>query len=329
MDELLAKYMMGEATPAEMELVAQWRKEGEYNEKYFAHFQLIWKTAKNLQKESHLDVEDSWAEFRQLRVKAIPNPAVKFIHTEVKDNFINSYAQWLKMAAVWVSIISLVALWYTFTHTAEPGMLQLQSFNTVKTDTLPDGSVITLNKNSVLSYPEQFKGNTREIALLKGEAFFKIAHNHTKPFIVHLNDAVVKVVGTSFNIRHSKVDAEVIVETGIVEVISKKVTIRLQPKEKAEIDYQSGTITKGLSKDNFFNYYRTNEFVANQTPLWRIVEVLNAVYQVNILVPDPVLANRTLTTTLRLGALDPILDVIANTFNVRIVREPGKIIIKQ
>jgi transmembrane sensor len=327
MDELLAKYMMGEATAAEMEFVVQWAKQSEHNKKYFADFQLIWETAKTLKTESNLDAEASWTEFKQLR--EIKEDSLEE-NTRPQGGIVkplNSFTRWMKIAAVWISVVGIASFLYTFLN-GEPELLTLQSFNAVKTDTLSDGSVIILNKNSIITYPSKFTGKTREMKLVTGEAFFSIAHDHSKPFLVHLNDAVVKVVGTSFNIRNSKTKAEIIVETGIVEVIRKKVVIRLKPTEKVAIDYASGSVLKGVSKDNFYNYYRTEEFVANKTPLWRVIEVLNEVYEVNIQIPDKALANRTLTTTIKLGALDPILDLIANTFNVHIIHEPGQIIIK-
>ena len=96
---------------------------------------------------------------------------------------------------------------------------------------MPDGSVITVNKNSTLSYPSEFKGKTREVAL-NGEAFFKVTPNKEKPFIIHVNDVTVRVVGTSFNIRSEKGKTEVIVETGIVQVTKNKRTVSLLPKRK-------------------------------------------------------------------------------------------------
>ena len=328
MDELLVKYIIGEATPAEMDLVDRWIKESGHNEMYFNQFKLIWETSKTIDSRSTLDVDASWAEFKHLRGR----PAVSAENHSVSSGNVTktlySAAKLMRIAAIWIAVLGIVALLYTFMRPQEPRLLTLQSYDTVKSDTLSDGSVITLNKNSVLTYPDQFTGNTREVQLVNGEAFFSIAHNRSKPFLVHLNNAVVKVVGTSFNISNNKTAAEIIVETGVVEVISNKVIVRLKPAEKAAIDYKTGIVTRGATDDKFYNYYRTKEFVADQTPLWRVAEVLNAVYKVNIQIPDKALAGRKLSTTLRLGALDPILKIIADTFNVQIVHEPGKIIIK-
>ncbi|MFN3849702.1 MAG: FecR family protein [Spirosomataceae bacterium] len=84
---------------------------------------------------------------------------------------------------------------------------------------LSDGSSILLQKNSRLSYPKQFSGDKREV-YLDGEAFFEIAKNPQKPFMVYANEIVTKVIGTSFTIKapHGEKDIKVIVRTGKVSV---------------------------------------------------------------------------------------------------------------
>lgn len=319
MDELLAKYLLGEATNDEMQAIDEWVKTSEDNLKYFTHFKLIWETSELLKIESNLDADESWAEFKQLANKNQPSAGIRPLRRPVS---------WMKMAAIWLLVLGIAGILYTVIKPGKPNMLTLQTTDKVKTDTLADGSIITLNKHSVITYPEKFVGNNREISLNKGEAFFDIAHDPSKPFLIHINDAVVKVVGTSFNIKTSDSKTEVIVESGIVQVIRKKVIIRLTPKERADIDYGSVTIKKGLSTDQLYNYYRTDQLVADKTPLWRVVEVLNEAYNANIVIADKKLGLRPLTTTFNIGSLDRNLQIISETFNVHIVRKGNKIIIQ-
>ncbi|WP_413671159.1 DUF4974 domain-containing protein [Mucilaginibacter sp. Mucisp86] len=86
---------------------------------------------------------------------------------------------------------------------------------------------------------------------------------------------------------------------------------------------------KGSSQDELYNYYRTQKFVANKTPLWRLVDVLNEAYHANIVIDNKKLANRTITTTFKADSLDNILKTIADTFgDVKVIRKPHLIIIK-
>lgn len=83
---------------------------------------------------------------------------------------------------------------------------------TKSTIQLADGSKVWLNAESKIQYPPVFEGKTREV-YLNGEAFFEVAKNPQKPFIIHLANGTVRVVGTSFNIR--AYDNEKIVETSV------------------------------------------------------------------------------------------------------------------
>jgi len=66
--------------------------------------------------------------------------------------------------------------------------------------TLADGSIVTLKEGSRLNQKNNFNRNTREITL-EGEAFFEIAHNPNKPFIIHTGSVKTTVLGTSFSIK--------------------------------------------------------------------------------------------------------------------------------
>lgn len=84
---------------------------------------------------------------------------------------------------------------------------------------LPDGTLVTLNAGSVLSYPKQFEDTLREITLT-GEAFFDVVRNEKAPLIIHSNGITTRVLGTSFNIRAypENKEVQVAVVTGKVKV---------------------------------------------------------------------------------------------------------------
>jgi len=120
---------------------------------------------------------------------------------------------------------------------------------------LPDGSKIWLNADSKLRYPEVFKGHTREI-YLNGEAFFDVAKNPDHPFIIHLANGTVQVLGTSFNVR--AYDNEPVVETSVatgrIAFIPKYKTSRkrqdtvfLAPDHKASYTFASEELTTSVT----------------------------------------------------------------------------------
>ena len=83
--------------------------------------------------------------------------------------------------------------------------------------TLADGSTVTLNTNTILE--TDLRRHTREIYLRKGEAHFQVAHDRSRPFLVHAGDAVVRAVGTAFEVRvMTDQHVDVVVNEGRVEV---------------------------------------------------------------------------------------------------------------
>ncbi|MCY7422723.1 MAG: FecR domain-containing protein [Chitinophagaceae bacterium] len=109
---------------------------------------------------------------------------------------------------------------------------------------LSDGSKVWLNADSKIQYPPLFAGRTREI-YLDGEAFFEVAKNAQKPFIIHLSNGTVKVLGTSFNVRayNNEKVVETSVATGKVAFIpkynsnKKQDTIFITPNNKVQYHF--------------------------------------------------------------------------------------------
>jgi ferric-dicitrate binding protein FerR (iron transport regulator) len=102
--------------------------------------------------------------------------------------------------------------------------------------TLPDGSIVRLNAKSKVSYAEGFGKTTREV-FLTGEAYFEVTHNAAIPFIVHTDEADIKVLGTKFNVRNYSNEhrMEAALLTGSIELTlhtDTKHKILLKPSDK-------------------------------------------------------------------------------------------------
>ena len=232
----------------------------------------------------------------------------------------------MRVAAMLILIVGAGVIAYYGLREKPVQLLTAQAANVVRIDTLPDGSVITLNKNSSITYPEKFKENTRSVAL-RGEAFFNVTPNKMKPFVIQVNDVLIKVVGTSFNVRSEGGTTEVIVETGVVQVQRGNKAITLQPNEKTTVKPQDSLLIKTTETTHLYNYYQSNEFVCDNTPLWKLVAVLNKAYNANIVIGRDELRDLPLTTTFPNESLDQILQVISLTFNIKVEKTPTSIIL--
>jgi transmembrane sensor len=315
-DELLVKYLLGEAGTVERHEVEQWINASPVNKKYFDHFQLIWETSKQLVIPATVDADEAWQRFRQRTEK---KPAIV--------RRINARSTWLRAAAIAVVCLSILSLAYFLTDRLSTTAVTVVTTDTPKADTLPDGSLIVLNKNSSIRYHSKLKGAKRKVDL-KGEAFFTVTPDKQKPFEISVNDITVTVVGTSFNIKDIEGKTQVIVETGIVRVSKNNISVELRPGESIITESAKSVFEKEKTTDKLYQYYRSKEFVCDNTPLWKLVEVLNEAYNVNIIIERAELRSLPLTTTFYNESLEKILTVIAETFEITVERKGGQIILK-
>lgn len=314
-EDLLVKHLLGETNAQEDKYVQDWLEEAAENKKHFEQLKLIWNSSEKLIAETTLDENDAWERLQQ----RITNEEAS------KKKSIAFRPSYIRIAA---GLLLLIAVgWSYFTWNRSPEMLVLQSQDQVLTQTLPDGSVVTLNKNSSVQYPEEFKGNERHVQL-SGEAFFDVAADKAKPFIIAANQSRIKVVGTSFNVRSSAQRTEVIVATGVVEVSKNESSVVLNPNESAIVSADRNDPVKQRNEDQLYNYYRTKEFVCNGTPLYRLVDVLNQAYGKNIVIANRKLSNLPLTATFHDESLEKILLVIGETFNITVERDQDQIRLK-
>ena len=314
-DETLVSYLLGELPAEEATRVQAWLMEDEAHATYFNQFKTIWEKSLELAATSTVDENKAWNNFKERIQNAGQKPA------PVVPLFKRFYFRAISAAAILILAIGL--FWLN-----QPAPQQtLASGQTVINQKLADGSEITLNKQSSLQYPKTFKGKTRSVEL-KGEAFFNISPDKAKPFIIDVKDVQVTVVGTSFNVREDSSYVEVLVETGIVKVSQEGKEVTLQAGEKIKMPFAGAVAEKEKVSDKLHNYYRTKEFVCDDTPLWKLVQVLNEAYKTNIVFGKEELKDLRMNTTFYNESLDQVLEVIHLTFNITVRKENGKIILE-
>jgi len=307
--------MLNEASAEEKHEITQWLNNRDSNIAYYNELKKVWDTSRELASQSTVDENKAWEKFSGL----IRREEAKQVSRRIGFTRI-------KIAA---SVILLVGLGLTANLLFNRPVKEIvvQTLQNPITDTLPDGSVITINKGSSISYPSGFKEKSRSLTL-KGEAFFHITPDRKRPFIITVNDVQVMVVGTSFNVKNADGNTEVIVESGIVRVSKAGNMIDLRANEKLKVEANSTVFVKERVNDRLYNYYRTKEFVCDDTPLWRLVEVVNEAYHTHIAFGNTALKDLKLNTTFNNESLDQVLNVISLTFDIRINKEGDRIILQ-
>jgi transmembrane sensor len=173
-----------------------------------------WKELSNMSIEKDINVDKAW-ENVHARLK---EDGLESGNAPVRISFFRNNL--IRIAAVGLVLLSLgSAVFYLYNNDTFSKNISVVTGNDEKNReiALPDGSKIVLNRNSEFSYHENFGKRNRNVKL-SGEAFFEIAKDASKPFIIDAGNAKVRVVGTSFNVmtKNEKSAVEVFVTTGKV-----------------------------------------------------------------------------------------------------------------
>lgn len=203
--------------------------------------------------------------------------------------------QFLRIAAAIVFILGFAFIWNNYL--GNDFSVEVTASNEQTEVMLDDGTVVVLNENSQLKYPESFEGNKRTVELI-GEGYFDVAHNPQKPFIIKTPESSVKVLGTSFNVRAypGETFTEVEVETGKVEFKIKEASASVQLVAHEKGIYTHGEkLQKRAAQNLNAQAWRTGELKFKDLPLSEAVALIKRHFNVEIdLAPE--LANCSFTS---------------------------------
>lgn len=311
----ITKYINGEMSDSESDAFEQSVRDNPELGKIIQHNRKLTSAIDSAIKSQQFNEDNAYESIRH------------FINTGSKQSVvIRIFGPMKRYAAILIValLLGLAGYWAITTRSNPPdNFLTENTTSQCRVIHLPDGTNVTLNSNSHLTFPKEFNGKERKIEF-DGEAFFDVAHNPQKPFIIHTGNTEIKVVGTSFNVNayQSNPTVEVVVETGKVlfnSTLSAKTVVEnqvaLMPGEKGKFLKSKNTIEKTENKDHNFLSWKTHNFVFDKTPLSEFATTVGKAYQVNIQL-DKGLEDLKLTASFENRPLDFILDVVKLTFNL-------------
>lgn len=318
-DELIGKYLAGEATADEQRAVDAWVKADAANRKYFEDMQTIFDRASSIQQWQQFDTDAAW---NKVKDKLHTNGKV----VSIKHSGLSWY---MRIAA---SVLALVVVGYlVYRITDKPVVtMAVATEEQVLQDTLPDGSTTFLNKTSSIAYQYNPREKVRRVKLV-GEAYFDVKHEEEKPFIIETEEIVIEDIGTTFNVKAypESNTVEVFVETGEVAFYTNQNPgVRLVEGETGIYDKTSKTFSKYAEADTNVLAYKTRVFHFANADLGTIVESLNAVYEKKIRLSDDRLRSCRINVSFTGEPIETIADIIAETLNFKITTSEKEILLE-
>ena len=181
---------------------------------------------------------------------------------------------------------------------------------------LTDGTVVTLNADSKIHYPAQFSGKERQV-LLEGEAFFEVAKDSLRPFIVKTNGIDVRVLGTCFNLKaYPDEDQQTTLVKGSVRVSYNHQQVLLNPGEQVTCIDQELNVAKVDIKP--YVAWKDERFVFENEPLEGVLKKLERWYNIDVFIQNPALKDMRFTGNLpKYENIDKVLELLALTTRVK------------
>lgn len=314
--DLVTRYLANELSPQEASSVEAWVNASDDNREQFEELKKIWDTTAITRANRSINIDKEWDYLQR-----------KLGHKKTRTG-----QQGLKIlfriAALLVIAFGTVFITRNFISekTIRTGLAETQEVM------LPDGSKVTLNANSKLKYKRKFVQDKRLLSL-QGEAFFEVQKNPDVPFVISVNEAEIKVLGTSFNVRayRSMDNIEVTVKEGLVSLYEKQQEqkkVLASAGEKAEYHKDLKIVKKRLNQNKNYNAWKTRIMVFESDSLAGVAETIGRVYHTKVILDNPDLNNCTITTTFENKDLNTVLKVLESTLDISVEQNKDKIVLK-
>lgn len=229
------------------------------------------------------------------------------------------FSHLIRYAAVFIFLIAAASFLYFFANrpVSEQQYLIHENKKGERSQiTLSDGTVVWLNVDSKITYPQEFNGSQREVQLI-GEAFFDVARDSLKPFIIDFDQGKVKVLGTSFNVKAFAEDeiVETSVVSGKVAFIPQKSSqeIILNPNQKALYFKSEGTIQTATANSQQDIAWREGKLIFRAQTFAEIARTLERTFDKQIVFENENIKNCRLTGTFQDNQLDEVIHLLAKT----------------
>jgi ferric-dicitrate binding protein FerR (iron transport regulator) len=308
---LLPKVFAGEASPEEARLIEEWRSSNPDNQAEYEAIEKLWNVSAEAAEPEIIDIDSEW---RRMEAAMAPAYAGKSVLMRIMQ---------IAASLLIITVLGFMAIKFSGIKSEKAPAASLASV------ILPDGTRVSLNAGSVISYKKGF-GTTHRSVNLKGEAFFEVSRVTDLPFVISAGEARVKVTGTKFNVKayHRLKEIRVTVTEGTVRFYYNAEPAReaiLQAGETGILNKDHVLISRANADLNDIAW-KTGILDFHDTPLSEVTEIINNTYHCRISL-DTAIENCPVTVRFDNRKLDAVLNVLRSTLDLKIATRGKRIII--
>lgn len=302
-EQLIVRVLSGEAGYEDMICFSDWLSADAQNKEIFLKVKKYWDA-----NVSHIRMDDSVRSYNRI---------LKKMDKTSKPRPERRIRPWLlAVAAMLTGVVVFLSVWRTKEPVDEYSYITGTSVSEM---TLPDGTKVSLNKNSTLRYTSHYGTEARNVDL-QGEALFNVVPNRESPFVVNVNNTKVTALGTVFNVKDypedsyllaTLVEGSIRFETGMQSVLLKPDQQLIYHKQNEKIDVENVEIDLVIAWKDRLIKYRSITF--NE-----LVRRLEKIYNVEILVENKQLGEQVISGSFESHLLmEQIFDVLQKYLTFR------------
>ena len=324
--DILVGHLTGTSSAAEEEKLTAWISESDEHRILYERIRKLWSTEPRTGKRPDTEralslvlsrIQQSDAARKSAISRQLVTPAIKRPFASISTAYI------LRAAAVLFVAVGAIYV-YTLINSNRDTEQASVTFSSMQSLRLPDGTKVTFDVGSSFTYPKAFGSGDRREVSLKGEAFFEVARDEKKPFVIHADGGRIEVLGTKFNVRAWGTDDRITVavqegrvsfqsennrETQNVVYLAENNLSRLSrgsnPSAPEHIDISS--ILSWMRKEIYFR----------NAPVPEVLHQLQRWYGVTIESTDTTFLKSNITVFIENKPLVDNLNLIDVTMNVR------------
>ena len=303
--ELLHRLIAGTTTEEENRQLMEWFRQCASKEEFFMLFETAWKESPD---EMPRDVQERM--YRRL--------SRELDEKKTKTILLRSRFSWKVWPQIAVACIIIVLGLVNYRMNDKQKQLSTQNFTVLAEKgqrafiTLPDSTKVWLNSDTKISYPADYGLKERNVTLV-GEAYFEVAKNPDKRFIVEAKGMQVEALGTSFNVNAYQNDNKIIASlfSGSVRVSYDRHVAILKPHESVKVDLLNRSFSryKDESMQNIA-LWRKNEITFDGESLEEITHIMSRLYNTTRCIEDESLKKVCYIGTIRNNNLENFIDII-------------------
>jgi ferric-dicitrate binding protein FerR (iron transport regulator) len=242
----------------------------------------------------------------------------------------------IKIAAIFILIASAGGIIY-YSYWNEKTTISTR-YGEIRKVMLPDGSTVTLNAHSAISYFKHERNSLPRQIWLEGEAFFNVKHinknendiKESERFIVSTNDLNVNVLGTSFNVKKRGPGTEVMLKSGKIAIEftnGSQPSVTMVPGQMIVYNYQSRPLLKSVEPE-IYTTWINKRLILRESSIKEIAQYIQDYFGYKVILEDTVIGNKKMEGTLLMDDMQDVLFVLSSTLNIKIDKKENTLIFK-